>query len=212
SSSYTTPAMSIAGSGVEYSVVISNSAGSVTSRSATLTVTSSSSAPSYGLVVNTSGGTHEITDCIQDSSTGLFWEGKTDSGARAASNAYTNYDSTVSAQKTDGSNPTQAEIDAETNSIGYVNYVNRIALCGFTDWRMPSIAEIKGIVDKSQLAEEAIKIDSTWFPHSQTLFVWTSTPDDYAANAIGFDFADGENGYYRSRYQPYPVRLVRGSQ
>ncbi|MCX8501040.1 MAG: hypothetical protein ORO03_05035, partial [Alphaproteobacteria bacterium] len=37
---------------------------------------------------------------------------------------YTNLASTTSAQKSEGINPTQAEIDAPTNSIGYVKSAN----------------------------------------------------------------------------------------
>ena len=57
--------MSIAGSGVNYSVVVSNSAGSVTSSNATLTVNPTPSAnPKYSLVANASGGTYDKTECV----------------------------------------------------------------------------------------------------------------------------------------------------
>ena len=134
-SSYTTPAMSYAGNSAVYSVEVSNSAGTVTSGTATLTVTKASALQSYGYVANASDGLYDKTECVQDNNTGLVWEGKTATPAttRLGTSRYTNFDSTSSAQKPDGSNPTQTEIDASTNSIGYKNSVNTSALCGYTD-------------------------------------------------------------------------------
>ena len=91
----------------------------------------------------------------------LFWEGKIASPAtsRLGTSTYTNFDSTSSGQKTDGSNPIQAEINASTNSIGYVNSVNASGLCGYTDWRLPT---------KSVFAQT----DSLWNPpqaHTSTV-------------------------------------------
>ena len=75
---YTTPAMSYAGNGAVYSVEVSDSAGTTTSSStATLTVSKSSIAKSYGQVANASDGLYDKTECVQDNNTGLVWEGKT---------------------------------------------------------------------------------------------------------------------------------------
>ena len=144
--SYTTPAMGFAGNGAVYSVVVSNSAGTTTSSSATLTVSKSTTAQSYGYVANASDGLYDKTECVQDNNTGLVWEGKTASPAtsRLGTSTYTNYDSTSSGQKLGGGNPTQTEIDAITNSIGYKNSVNTSALCGYTDWRLPTKEELRG--------------------------------------------------------------------
>ena len=152
------------------------------------------------------GGTYAKTECVKDSRTGLVWEGKTASGLRAGSNRYTNYDSTSSEQKLFGGNPTQAEIDASTNSIGYVKAINASALCGFTDWRLPTPDELAGIVDKSK----SPTVDTFLFPNTQPSFYWSSSPyvgDSYGA--WGVDFGYGDVGDH-SRYLDYfHVRLVR---
>ena len=83
--------------GVEFSVVVSNSAGPVTSSVATLTVSK------YSEVANASGGTYTKEECVKDNSTGLIWEGKPTTGtARLASTKYTNYDSLIALQKPRG--------------------------------------------------------------------------------------------------------------
>ena len=221
SSSYTTPATTSADNNAVFTVVVSNSAGTVTSSNATLTVTSvvastpkpphtgitasqcyqagsntlvscsssgaqalnsqqdghrtSINAMSYSLVPNASGGTYAKTECVKDNITGLIWEGKTASGTRAGSSTYTNYDSTASAQKSNGSNPTQAEIDASTNSMGYRNAVRASALCGFTDWRLPTVKELQTLVNYG-VASPGPTIDTTWFPNTQGSYYWSSSP------------------------------------
>ena len=174
SSTYTTPATVIGDNNALYSVVVSNSAGTATSSTATLTVNQT-----YSLVPN-GASTYALTECVKDNSTGLIWEGKTASGTRAGINFYTNYDSTSSAQKagvgtpTPADTPTTADINASTNSIGYQNSVNTSALCGFTDWRVPTRDELRKIVDKTKAV--APKIDTTWFPNTEIATYWSSSP------------------------------------
>ena len=221
SSDYTTPAMSYAGNGALYSVEVSNSAGKATSSSATLTVGKTSTPKSYGLVANASDGLYDATECVQDNNTGLVWEGKTDSLAtsRRGIDSYTNYDDVNSAQKWYSAayvNPTQEDIDDSTNSIGYLNTVNTSALCGYTDWRMPTSDELQGILASGG----SPRIDTAWFPNTQANFYWSKSPyvgnppfptDSGGVLYVNFGplilgsptvFWSGRNGYGR-------VRLVR---
>lgn len=158
------------------------------------------------------------TECVKDKLTGLTWEGKPASGLRAASNTYTHYDNTAAAQFWNGSayvNPTQAQIDAATNTVGYVNAVNASALCGYTDWRLPTADELQGIVDYS-VAYPGPAIDDTWFPNTQQYVpntqqygYWTGTGyagDSSIAWLVAFD--DGLVGYHARHYDDH-VRLVR---
>ncbi|MCX8517443.1 MAG: DUF1566 domain-containing protein, partial [Rhodoferax sp.] len=208
-SSYTTPAMSYAGNGKGYSVVLTDSASTVTSSTATLTVSKSSTAKSYGYVANASDGLYDKTECVQDNNTGLVWEGKTASGTRDVGNQYTNYDGTGIGQKSDGSNASSTEISDNTNSIGYVNSVNAgSGLCGYTDWRMPTKEELQGIAASTG----SPKIDTTWFPNTQAAGYWSSSPYvGYAYYAWFVYFGLGSVGH-GNRYYYAAVRLVRASQ
>ena len=184
SSSYTTATITSADHGAQFAVVVSNSAGTTTSNYATLTVASN-----YSLVPNTSGGTYATTECVKDTSTNLFWEGKPTSGTRAATNTYTNYDDTTKAQKPSG-NPSAGDLSASNNSRGYVAAVNALALCGFADWRMPTNLELWGLVDSSQ----SPAINNFWFPNTQVANnYWTSTPvSGFDRNAVvGFFYNTG---------------------
>ena len=154
-------------------------------------------------------------ECVKDTATGLIWEGKTTSGTRAGSNTYTNYDSTASKQKENKIPPTQEDINAISNSIGYVNFVNANALCGYTDWRLPINSELISLV---AVSSSKPKINTFWFPNTNTenSNYWSSEP--HVDNAFYYEFAQGVNfangvvydGFIR--FTNLAVRLVRPSQ
>ena len=204
-STYTTPATVIGDNNAVFTVVVSNSAGNATSNSATLTVNQR-----YSLVPN-GASTYALTECVKDNSTGLIWEGKTASPAtsRLGTSTYTNYDSTTSAQKWVGgityANPTQADIDATTNSIGYRTSVNASNLCGYNDWRLPTKDELAGILASSG----SPSIDTTWFPNTQASYYWTSSP--YVGVSGYAWYVSFDSGYVNGNLRNYNfhVRLVR---
>jgi PKD repeat protein len=155
--------------------------------------------------------------CIKDNVTGLVWEVKTnDGGLRDWIKTYTNYDSTTSAQVYNLStnttnNPTQTQIDAATNSIGFKNVVNARGLCGAADWRLPTADELQGLVDYG-VAFPGPTIDATWFPNTQGSLFWSSSP--YVGNSayawhVNFGYGDVYNEY---RDGTSYVRLVRAGQ
>ena len=155
-------------------------------------------------------GSYAKTECVKDNLTGLTWEGKPTTGLRAASNTYTNYDNTAAAQFWSGSafvNPTQAQIDAATNTVGYVNAVNASALCGYTDWRLPTADELQGIVDYG-VAYPGPAVDANWFPNTVGWAYWSSSP--YVSLAYAAWYVEFGNGGVHSDYRfDYHVRLVR---
>lgn len=171
----------------------------------------------YGFVTNPSGGNYGY-NCIKDYATGLIWEGKepANSSLRFYGRKYTNYDSTSSLQKPDavirtGIAPTLAEINAITNTVGYKNAVNATALCGFSDWRLPTRAELLTLID-TRLPEDPgrARINTTWFPLTERLFYWTSEPSTthtfYAWYVVFFNGIAVEG--YRDNVNSH-IRLVR---
>ena len=211
SNSYTTPKTTKEDTGDVYSVVVRDDVGTVTSSTATLTVSQ------YSRIVKANGGRYELTECVKDNGSGLVWEGKTETGNRAGSHTYTHFDNTSINQKFDvnvnaaPTRPTQNEVDASNNTMGYINEVNDSGLCGYTDWRLPTKLELLGIRDADQTS--APQIDKTWFFNTQDGSYWTSSPWAYdlsAATVIYFSSAFISGGGNRSTLTHH-VRLVRGN-
>jgi Protein of unknown function (DUF1566) len=157
---------------------------------------------------------YDKTQCVRQNSTGLIWQGQTPAGTglRANDKYFSNLDSTTAEQKYDNNvlgfyrYPTQAEVDANTNSIGFKNAVNATNLCGSSAWRLPTVDELSTLVKTS----EKPTIDNTWFPNMTDQNYWTSTT--FGANtsfAMSIDFNLGiANGRSRGDANAL-VRLVR---
>lgn len=169
---------------------------------------------SYSEVPNPAGGTFARTECVRDNVTGLIWEGKTASGLRAGSSTYTNYDSSGRPQKWDGAifvSPTQSEVDANTNTVGYVRHVNSVALCGYNDWRLPTGDELQGIVNYGAPVLGAT-LDTGFFPGAvpENTEFWTGQESEFPWRAWKVSFYTGEV-LKDERRSARGIRLVRGS-
>lgn len=121
--------------------------------------------------------------CVRDNVTGLIWEVKTaDGGLRDWNWTYTWYNN-------------------------YVADVNATHLCGYTDWRMPTLKELESIQDYSRAYPNA-RIDPRYFPNTPTFNFWSGT--SYALNSSGAwvidkDGSMGDNDKSSSNH----LRLVR---
>ncbi len=147
-----------------------------------------------------------VANCVLDNVSGLVWEVKTvDGSVRDKNKTYTNY--LNSSQS--------ATYGTATDATGYVNAVNALALCGFTDWRIPTKQELQELVDYSVVAPGPT-IDTTWLPNTAANLLdwryWTSSEyvlDALQAWKVGFSIGDSTSG---ERAYDGHVRLVRGSR
>jgi len=132
--------------------------------------------------------------CVRDDVTGLIWEIKTaDGGDRDQGNVYSWYDSGLdeivepTAGLDDGD---PATID---NTEAYVDAVNASALCGYDDWRLPTVSELFSITDLGSVTSPAL--DPAYFPNTAAGLHWTGVSYRDTANLTGrvwgIDFADG---------------------
>lgn len=166
----------------------------------------------YGYVSNPAGGNYGI-QCAKDYATGLIWEGKNlnPSHAQGIGRTYTNFDNAATDQVRDPipsgpSNvrpPSAAEISAASNSIGYKNAINSASLCGFSDWRLPTTAEL---ITLGKLSEKM-----AGFPETVSNTYWASDLSiraDYGVKVISG--ADAGNKQYRG--EAFGLRLVRASR
>ena len=164
----------------------------------------------------------ESWSCVQDNTTGLIWEVKTDDndgGLHDKDHTYTWYDSDES---TNGGavgelaangdtcyGYTSGDTDTYCNTEAFVNRVNDVGLCGAKDWRMPDINELSSIVNFGRLNPS---IDTDYFPNTGSSYYWSASPDaNNIANAWRVYFYSGYKADV-GRSNDYRVRLVRSGQ
>ncbi|MEN0039222.1 MAG: DUF1566 domain-containing protein [Cellvibrio sp.] len=140
--------------------------------------------------------------CATIQQSGLTWELKTDDdGIHDKDNVYR--------WGGMGAEKTGAIFFDDWNTL--LNAANREKLCGFNDWRVPTIDELKTLVTNT-----AIKpvVNPEIFPLTQSLPYWsTSTYQNYPEHAQTVDFSTGASNYYNGfRGDRLPLRLVRGDK
>jgi hypothetical protein len=95
--------------------------------------------------------------------------------------------------------------------------VNSATLCGYNDWRLPSVKELEGLLDLSKGSSALVPtsaIDQTYFPNIQQTHYRTATASGLnSTNAPSYawtvDFGSGFV-FPTIKSNSYPVMLVRG--
>jgi hypothetical protein len=167
---------------------------------------------SYSQLPRPEGGFYDRSECVLDNVTGLVWEGKTASGVRSNQRT-SHFDNAALPQKLEGDrlvNPTQAEILALTNTVGYLNHVNSIGLCGYTDWRLPTVKELHSILH----AGNGAGVDLGWFVNTDPYAsYWAATLGSTPSRGRAVDGFGAREGMIRNggEWPPNGVRLVRSA-
>jgi hypothetical protein len=178
--------------------------------------------------------------CVLDHATGLVWEVKTRRMPADLQDLDWTYSWFSSAMRPDGTanglnggspgSPNLGQCldrrDPDTNpggsdcdTAGYVADVNEAQLCGASDWRMPTRAELGGLV---HYGRRQPAIDAQWFPNVPGIWgnpnvpvpnaTWTGTPDatlNDRAWAVYFEY--GALVQPDKQFQA-SVRLVRSAR
>jgi len=98
----------------------------------------------------------------------------------------------------------------DESSKKFINALNAAHFGGFSDWRLPSLKELKTIVDSNR-TKPAINTD--YFPNTQSSSYWSSISDGskYRRNAAGVNFFYGHS-YDSLMGSVIYVRAVRDGQ
>lgn len=120
--------------------------------------------------------------CVRDNGTGLVWEVKTDDHGPADKDwIFSWYDKTLEGKGVPVGYPDSGRCGAKgrCDTQAYVAYTNKRGLCGFRDWRLPTVQELEGL-----LRPEApgAKIDARFFPNTPAGYFWTG---DYVPTEVG---------------------------
>lgn len=176
--------------------------------------------------------------CVRDNTTGLVWEVKTRRAPADLFDLQWTYSWFSSAVRPDGTangnnggnagganlgtcldrhDPVDNPSGNFCDTAGYVAAVNAVGLCGANDWRMPSRAELAGLLD---LGSRAPAIDAHFFPNVpgvwgnpnvQSNITWTGTPAAFSDSAWSVYFELGAALPGNNKNGARSVRLVRSA-
>ena len=169
-------------------------------------------------------GDSQFWDCVKDNDSGLTWEAKKlDTGLHGIATTFTNFTSTVIAQKQIGTDinsfvpyfgfPTAGEVNGTTNLLGLAALMNRQNYCGYSDWRIPSIRELAQITDYGGQLQGTFRPKAIFSVlDNRKRYVWSSSGynNAYVQN---FSLETGTvaiGGYFTVRSELLPGVLVRG--
>ena len=119
--------------------------------------------------------------CMRDGQSGLTWELKTrDGGINDRRWVYTPYDGNPATNggyagyrdSTSGDCPRDEMQGRSCNTEAYVEAVNRHALCGHRDWRLPTYGELAAIADQTTQHDAAST--ALAFPNIEEGWYWTA--------------------------------------
>lgn len=95
------------------------------------------------------------------------------------------------------------------NSQTYTDYANSLALCGYKDWRLPTVEEMRSLINYSPGADA---LDSGFFPENASTTYLTSTPNADAEGAAWCANLQTKKIELCNKQLPHGVMLTREIQ
>ena len=94
----------------------------------------------------------------------------------------------------------------------WVKQVNRRGWCDHSNWRLPTIEELKTLLTKEKQGDVFICVDVFTDINTAYYWVWSSSPVANNSNYAWIVGFNAGNDYYNVKYYGSYVRLVRSSQ
>lgn len=112
--------------------------------------------------------------CVEDQNTGLVWEVKTaEGGLHNKNNLYSWYEPLGNSKVVGVAGGGRCDDDTDCDAHTFVQALNAVKYCGYSDWRLPTRDEVQTIVVVGNGKADTINRD--YFPHGLASWYWTAT-------------------------------------
>lgn len=150
--------------------------------------------------------------CVQDHVTGLTWEVKesAEDHPRYGGHSYAWYLDDASQNGGVAGDDDRGNCTTEPcNTAHYVEWVNSQGLCGHSDWRMPTVAELASLAVVTKVLPA---MDSDFFPNVPLPRFFTSQSMAGDPSLAWYVYFSDGSVSFTNKSDPSHVRLVRGGQ
>ena len=149
-------------------------------------------------------------ECVEDRANQLTWEvKKNDGGIRDRDHSYSWFNSNNSSMPDGTSNGGRCKGGVSCDTSGYIQAINQQKLCGFSDWRLPTRAELETLVDYSSNSAH-VTINSDYFPQAIPSWYWTASENPHREGYAWYVLFRNGVALNDLKERPKHIRLVRG--
>lgn len=151
--------------------------------------------------------------CVRSVKTGLVWEVKNnDGGLRDKDNTYSWHHPNAKINAGVAGSANGGKCSGSACDIhAYQQAINKLKLCGYDDWRIPTREELLTLLDKKAVYPKATT-DIDAFPNTANSYYWTATSYSFNPQMAWFVYFGSGYDYYEYKTFASHVRLVRGVQ
>ena len=148
-------------------------------------------------------------ECVEDKSNNLVWEVKKDDGSIRDRDYSYSWLRNINGENIGVSDGGRCKGGVNCDTSSYVQAMNTQKLCGYSDWRLPTMEELELLVEYNDDPKQAT-INQTYFPQAIPSWYWTASEHQKREGYAWYVLFRNGVALNDLKERPKHIRLVRG--